>query len=236
MNEPGNKATMILDTVKFGSKSNAGKGEVKLTFSSRDDAQLNQFLIEQAGNPVDLVFLKVQGSLELVTRSASNGAHATTTDGPSAVTPTKDEPDAEITEMIVNGEPAKVRRPRKSSNGNGATITVHAFKENEETPGLCGVCHHRFEDEAHDIKQPHAFRQPLGLDLNSETYEEDAKHCEVCGLEVWDGSNVHGAGIAGAVVEEVKDFDDGNAIDEMAQNLIDSIETPAEAVGAAEGA
>lgn len=231
MTDEPNKATMTVETVTFGSKSAAGKGTLKLTYSSSEYPELNQFLIENASNPIDLTFSRIQGHLGLglvqKAAAASNGAAPAT----------KDEPDAEITEMIVNGEPSKVRRPRKSSNGNGATITVHAFKENEETPGLCGVCHHRFEDEAHDIKQPHAFRQPLGLDLNSETYEEDANHCEVCGLEVWDGSNVHGAGIAGAVVEEVKDFEDGNAIDEMAQNLIDSIETPAvEAVGAAEGA
>ena len=51
--------------------------------------------------------------------------------------------------MIVNGEEAKVRRPRSSSR-NGTTAsngyTLHAFEENPETPGLCKHCHKRPED------------------------------------------------------------------------------------------
>lgn len=219
--DPSNKATMILDTVKFGSKANAGKGEVKLTFNSRDNPQLNQFLIEQAGNPVDLLFGAVQGNLELVTRAASNGAT------PAA----KDEPDAEITDMIVNGEPAKVRRPRKSSNGNGAhaagdnpPYSYHAFIEDEATPGLCGTCHKRPEDAGHELAPwpegdkplPHAFR-----------HQGRSNRCGWCHLDV--SSELHTEG------EAVEAFTDGDAIGDMAQRLIDSIE-PAEAVGAAEGA
>lgn len=67
----------------------------------------------------------------------------------------------ETVNMVVNGEPAKVRRPRKNGTRADNNWPLHAFKLNDETPGLCGICHHREDDDLHaahaDNVQPHAF-------------------------------------------------------------------------------
>lgn len=92
--------------------------------------------------------------------------------------PTAEE--TEVVDMIVNGEPAKVRRQRRNGSVNGSTGWVrHRFADDPdpEKVGLCGNCHKRLDDDIHDVApwsaeapELHAFRPG----------DDDASVCRWC--------------------------------------------------------
>lgn len=74
--------------------------------------------------------------------------------------------------MSVNGVAAPVKTGKRNGSRADGNWPLHAFKVNEETPGLCGVCHHREDDDLHDAaKGVHVFTEG----------EPGAETCSLCG-------------------------------------------------------
>jgi hypothetical protein len=123
-------------------KEESARKHITLSYLVKGHGDVTELLESQMGNPFTVTIQPPPQrslGLGLVERAAARA--------PSLPGSGSDEPDAEITEMIVNGEPAKVRRPRKSNNGHSAPTDVpysyHAFIEDEDAAGLCGTCHKR---------------------------------------------------------------------------------------------
>ncbi len=78
----------------------------------------------------------------------------------------------EVRTMIVDGAEVQVRTGKRNGSRADNGWTLHAFAVNEETPGLCGICHHREDDDVHDAgKGPHPYED----DTSGENV------CTVCG-------------------------------------------------------
>jgi hypothetical protein len=76
-------------------------------------------------------------------------------DDEPAASPQRTLPGVEVVEtrMTVNGEDNQRVLTRRRRNGTTAEHSPqpHRFVENEFTPGLCGNCHMREDDELHDV-------------------------------------------------------------------------------------
>lgn len=154
----------LIQSVKTTQMKNSGRGiEVALRFPLEGNSELALLLMEQQGNPIGVMFSDpIQARLPAAPRDAAEAPAAETED----------------VETEVDGQPAKIRRPRSNAarNGNGATAyPFHAFVESEQHPGLCKVCNYRPEHSVHaeeaDRPIPHPF-VPRGSD----------NHCGTCSL------------------------------------------------------
>jgi hypothetical protein len=94
-------------------------------------------------------------------------------DDEPAASPQRTLPGVEVVEtrMTVNGEDNQRVLTRRRRNGTTAEHSPqpHRFVENEFTPGLCGNCHMREDDELHDVPpwsleapQKHEYRPGQG--------------------------------------------------------------------------
>lgn len=138
---PANKITATVETIRISRRAEeTARVFAQLSFPVKGREHILTLLAGQLKNGIDLTMEEIQARL------------------PEPVA--ADQPDAEVTTMIVDGEPAKVRRPRRNASSNGASADwqPHAFLESTDTPGLCAKCHLRESAEHHElVALPHVF-------------------------------------------------------------------------------
>lgn len=163
----GTKIVANVEALRLGS-GQQGRWVVALSFAGSEE-QASSFFARNYKQSVELNLGAIQASLP----------EAASTDGePEGIFGDLMPPATETQTMIVNGEEAPVKRNRSRSRSNGTkAYLAHAFVVNEETPGLCKVCHYREDDDVHSEERagerlvPHPFASH-GRDNN----------CDVCGL------------------------------------------------------
>lgn len=94
MNEPTNKVTATIESARLATRKEGGpRMFAVLSFPIRGNEHLMSMVASQLQNPVDITFQPIQPELAPLRRGA---------------------PETEETTMVVNGEPAKVRRDRRN--------------------------------------------------------------------------------------------------------------------------